>query len=176
MDAIKQTLVEHESALKTKNLDFILRTLDGHEAKWKEIRSECDTLLNRIKSLGEEINERIVADQMIQFIQSTNNTRIETICGFLSISKFDSKIISNYKKENDLIELCKVSDKQFKLLYRATRDGFQASNWHAKCDNQPRKLSRQPRDTFSALTNVMQSLGEAQAAGKPTLMRSYSVS
>ena len=56
-------------------------------------------------------------------------------------SKFDSKIISNYKKENDLIELCKLSGKQFKLLYRASRDGFEASNFHAKCDNQPRTLT-----------------------------------
>ena len=97
--------------MKKKNLNFILRTLDGDKTKWKEIQLECNTLLERIKSLDEEINQRIVGDQRIQFIPSKNNTRIETICGFLSVLKFDSKIIRNYKKENDLVELCKLSDK-----------------------------------------------------------------
>ena len=141
LDAIKQTLVEHESALKKKNLDFILRTLDGDEAKWKVIQLECDTLLERIKSLGEELNERIVADHMIQFKPITNSTRIEMTCGVLSVQKFDSKIISNFKKENDLVKLCKLSAKQFKLLYRASRDGFETYIFHARCDNQPRTLT-----------------------------------
>ena len=34
-----------------------------------------------------------------------------------------------------------MSDKQFKLLYRASRDGFEASNFHAKCENQPSMLT-----------------------------------
>ena len=141
LEAIKQTLDEHESALKEKNLDFILRTLDGDQTKWNEIQLECDTFLKRIKSLGEDLNERIIGDQMVRFIPSTNNTRIETICGLLYVPNIDSKIISKYKKQIDLVELCKLSAKQFKLLYRASRDGFQASNFHAKCDNQPRTLT-----------------------------------
>ena len=31
--------------------------------------------------------------------------------------------------------------KEFTLLYRASRDGFRASNFHAKCDNQPSTLT-----------------------------------
>ena len=141
LEAIKQTLVEHESALKKKNQDFILRTLDGDQIRWNEIQLECDTLLKRIKSLGEELNERIIGDQMIRFIPSSNNTRIVMACGLLSVPKFDSKIINEDKKHNDLVELCRLSAKQFKLLYRASRDGFQTSNFHAKCDNQPRTLT-----------------------------------
>ena len=33
-----------------------------------------------------------------------------------------------------------LGGKQFKLIYRATRDGFQA-HFHAKCDNQPNTLT-----------------------------------
>ena len=53
----------------------------------------------------------------------------------------DSKIIRNYKKDNDLVELCKLNGKQFKLLYRASRDGFEAASFHAKCDHQSRTLT-----------------------------------
>ena len=43
--------------------------------------------------------------------------------------------------ENNPLELCKLKGKQFKLLYRATRDGFAASSFHAKCDQQPNTLT-----------------------------------
>ena len=43
--------------------------------------------------------------------------------------------------KNDLVKLCKLSGMQFKLLYRASRDGFEAARFHAKCDNQPRTLT-----------------------------------
>ena len=140
VEALKQTLVEHESTLTKRNLDFILRTLDGDQAKWKEIQFECDKLLGRVNSLGEELNERIIGDHMVHFEPSTSNN-IETICCHLSIRKIPSNIIGNFKKENDLIKLCKLSDKQFKLLYRATRDGFAAADFHAKCDHQSRTLT-----------------------------------
>ena len=43
--------------------------------------------------------------------------------------------------KSDLVELCNFRGKQFKLLYRASRDGFQAKRFHSKCDNQPRTLT-----------------------------------
>ena len=43
--------------------------------------------------------------------------------------------------EKSLVELCKLRGKQLRLIYRATRDGFDASNFHAKCDNQPNTLT-----------------------------------
>ena len=33
------------------------------------------------------------------------------------------------------------SNKKFELLYRASRDGFKADNFHSKCDNQGQTLS-----------------------------------
>ena len=53
----------------------------------------------------------------------------------------DSTIVNTDKMKSDLVELCKLSDKEFKLLYRASRDGFEAARFHAKCDNQPRTLT-----------------------------------
>ena len=53
----------------------------------------------------------------------------------------DSTILSADKMKSDLVELCKLSGKQFKLLYRASRDGFQPASFLAKCDDQPRTLT-----------------------------------
>ena len=37
LDAIKQQLNEYDSKLKSENVDFVLKTLSGGEAKWREI-------------------------------------------------------------------------------------------------------------------------------------------
>ena len=141
LEAIKQTLDEHESALKKKNLYFMLKTLGDDQTKWNEIQLECDTFFKRIKSLGEELNERIIGNQMIRFIPSTSKTRIESSFGLLSSVNIDSEILCNDAIKYDLVKLCKLRRKEFTLLYRASRDGFQASNFQAKCDNQPRTLT-----------------------------------
>ena len=54
---------------------------------------------------------------------------------------FDSKIVS-YGNSYQLIRLCEFSFKnEFKLLYRATRDGFSSQSFHSKCDNIPKTLT-----------------------------------
>ena len=53
----------------------------------------------------------------------------------LTLPLFDSKIL-NEQLMADLMRVCQFLDGQkFKLLYRASRDGFEASNFHSKCDN-----------------------------------------
>ena len=141
LDAIKQTLAEHETQLKKENLDFIIKTLDGDEDKWKAIQSECAALLEKVKSLEGELKERVVGDQMTEFKPSTSDTQIEDICGNLDLTTIDSTILINNKLKKDLVALCKLGIKQFKLIYRATRDGFAVASFHTKCDHQPRTLT-----------------------------------
>ena len=141
LDAIAQELIEHEGQLKKDNIDFQLKTLDGDDAKWKAIQLECNLLLAKINTLGEELKRKLVADQWIQFVPNTRDTLIGSVCGHLVKGPIDSTIVSTDKLNKDLVELCKLSDKEFKLLYRATIDGFGASDFHGKCDNQPRTLT-----------------------------------
>ena len=141
LDAIKRTLAEYDGQLKRDNVDFILKTLDGDEAKWREIQSDCNKLFDMIRSLDEEFKMRIVGDQMIEFRPNSSSTQLESICGHLVVETITSTILRNHSMKNDLINLNKLSGKQFKLLYRASRDGFKASSFHAKCDNQPSTLT-----------------------------------
>ena len=141
LDTIKQTLAEHETQLKRDNLDFILKTLDGGEDKWRAIQTECVTLLEKVRSLEEELQMGIIGDQMTEFKPSTHGAQIENICGNLDQTSINSAILVTDKMKNDLVALCKLSGKRFKMIYRATRDGFQASSFHAKCDHQSRTLT-----------------------------------
>ena len=141
IDAIKQTLIGHENTLKKDNVVFILKTLDGDEAKWKSIQTECNTLLGKINARGEELHERVIGDQVIQFKPGKVNLQIEKLCGHFIAGTIDSNIVSSDKMTNDLFNMCKLGGKRPKLLYRASRDGFGPADFHAKCDNQPRTLT-----------------------------------
>ena len=66
LEAIKRKLAEHESKLKKEQLDFVLKTLDGDEDKWREIQSECDKVLETVKSLEDELKKKVVSDQIVE--------------------------------------------------------------------------------------------------------------
>ena len=143
LDAIKQTMAREASRFKNQNARVFLSALDGDEARWADIHLECAHLLDKVRTLEREFKERIIGDQMTAFKPSTTNQhiQIESICGVLDKGTIDSTILGTRKMKNDLVELCKLSGKQFNLLYRATRDGFAAASFHAKCDHQPRTLT-----------------------------------
>ena len=141
LNMIKKRMLEHESQLKKQNIDFILKTLDGDEDRWEELQTDCNSMLAKVRSLEEELKVRIISDQMTAFKPSTNNTPIDNICGTLDRGTTQSTILSNHNMKDALIDLCKLSGKEFKLLYRASRDGFNAASFHAMCDHQPRTLT-----------------------------------
>ena len=49
LNEIKETLIGHENKLKRESLAFLLKTLDGNDAKWRKIQIECDSLLKNIR-------------------------------------------------------------------------------------------------------------------------------
>jgi hypothetical protein len=54
---------------------------------------------------------------------------------------FKSQILSG-KQPSDLLKVCEFSLKdKWTLLYRGSRDGFAASNFHSKCDGHPNTLT-----------------------------------
>ena len=197
---IKKAIIGYGSELKADNMDFILKTLDGDGHTWKEIQSKCNSLLNKTKSLGERLKERLVGDQTIQFVPSSSNIQPKSTCGRLSTSHQCCRAVATsattlgvdnlpstksvlfwlffyfvlflfggasdsrdnaqttttivYKPcscrtrlaqldsmQDDLANLCDLRGKELTLIYRASRDGFQASSFHAKCDEQPRTLT-----------------------------------
>ena len=142
LEPINQALKKFDSKVKSDNLDFIIKTVDGDDGKWREIQSECSSMLEKIKALEDELVEIIVGNETIGFRPCMNDDRlVESICGQLELRYLDSFIISSYTMENDLFDLCKLSDIDCELIYRASRDGFEAVAFHAKCDNHPNTLT-----------------------------------
>ena len=83
LQGVQRTFVENSCKLKTDNVDFILKTLDGDEDKWKEMLKTIMTMLETIKALGEQLNKTILSDQTIEFKPSTSDYQIGNICDHL---------------------------------------------------------------------------------------------
>ena len=163
LDTMRQTLADE---LKKQDIGFALHTLDGDEAKWKAIRATCTALLKKIKSFGDELKERIVGGETaapktttIELVNSSpppamsidievamdedTTPRVDQppVASSSSSSQIDSTILSSEQMKSDLVALCKLGGKKLRLIYRASRDGFRAKCFHAKCDAQPRTLT-----------------------------------
>jgi hypothetical protein len=60
---------------------------------------------------------------------------------FTNMNSFKSQILTG-NQPNELIRLCDLSSNdKWTLLYRGTRDGFGAKDFHSKCDNKSPTLS-----------------------------------
>jgi hypothetical protein len=92
----------------------------------------CFFLPNNDEFKDDLFGELIIDNYKITFHCEKNN---------YSKIKFDSNIL-NKVQSNELIKLCEFQNKkEFKLLYRATRDGFSSKAFHSKCDEIPRTLT-----------------------------------
>ena len=57
-------------------------------------------------------------------------------------NSIDSDILKDEQQCSELIELCEFSpDDKWSLLYRATRDGFGAKDFHSNCDGHSNTLT-----------------------------------
>ena len=145
VETIQHALAQHKSKLERDNVSVALKTVDGDEAKWRSIRAECNAMLDKVKSLENELKQMLVGGKMwIGFRPSSSPSRnriVERMCGRLDKRLLDSLTISSFAMENELVELCKLGSRRFKLAYRASRDGFDAATFHARCDHKPKTLT-----------------------------------
>ena len=140
-----------ESFLKAINIDMsenaVLLTSEREKAM-EEGRKGIKELADTVKKQSTAVPSTIFTNQLSteEFLKKVNGklddlfddafeieNNIEQITG---IATMDSKIL---KKSSDIALLRKwVSEKakpNFKLLYRGTRDGFDANSFHTKCNN-----------------------------------------
>jgi hypothetical protein len=67
----------------------------------------------------------------------------KSILGSTKIDQMiDSLIILNRSQMKELMSLCQFipAEQKWNLIYRASRNGFEASSFHSKCDNKPNTL------------------------------------
>ena len=113
----------NESFKEVKQLiEFIDTAIEDEKTKLDKQRTELDDhkkKLDKLKKL---------------FLNYTIETRVggEPLP---RIDYFDPSSILTSDQKKELLQLCNLSPKaRWSLIYRATRDGFSARNFHEKCD------------------------------------------
>ena len=112
----------------------------------KQIKLEQEETLVDVKSKLTEIT--IIKEHLKTKIKFKPYFSIDTnsfghleLNEYLSNDPFQSQIL-NRKQANDLIRLCEFSqNSKFILIYKGSRDGFDAKDFHSKCDGVPSTLT-----------------------------------
>jgi DNA repair exonuclease SbcCD ATPase subunit len=128
-----------------KILDETFRDVNLSIESIKELKSKQDETVSSIKSKINEIDQwKKVVIKLNDFDANLSFNRDSfgsLALNESSILQFDSKILSQHQII-DLIKLCEFnSDDNWALLYRGSRDGFGAEDFHLKCDNKSPTLT-----------------------------------
>jgi hypothetical protein len=130
--SVEKELAELETAFRNPNI--LLGTLN-------EMLQKQEKTLEGIKLKMNEFNQ-IKSNLNASYFFKPNVTFAEESFGFLYLNDhFNSKILIG-EQPSELIKLCEFSPTdKWSLLYRGTRDGFGAADFHAKCDGHSNTLT-----------------------------------
>jgi hypothetical protein len=117
----------------------------------KEMQQKLEGSLNEIQIKLKEINQ--VKDNLNKTnefrpnLTLLNQEKEASVFGSIKLDDYwpnflKSEILTNQQQYVELIKLCEFSpNDKWSLLYRGTRDGFGAFNFHSKCDNHSNTLT-----------------------------------
>jgi uncharacterized coiled-coil protein SlyX len=130
--SVEKELAELETAFRNPNI--LLETLN-------EMLQKQEQTLEGIKLKMNEFNQN-KSNLNASYFFKPNVTFAEESFGFLYLNDhFNSKILIG-EQPSELIKLCEFSPTdKWSLLYRGTRDGFGAADFHAKCDGHSTTLT-----------------------------------
>jgi hypothetical protein len=136
--SLEQSLNETEETFRNPNL--LIESIREMQRKQEESIAELKLKLNE---------QSQVKDHLIKMNEfKPNPTFSQDSFGQLRLNEyssitdlFKSKILSG-NQPSELVKLCEFSLKdKWTLLYRGTRDGFGAKDFHSKCDNHNNTLT-----------------------------------
>jgi hypothetical protein len=104
---------------------------------------EATNLIKKAELEIENLKDVIFDGKILKFEKNKDkiNRSILGLTQITNTSIMDSVILEDRLKIKELIVLCEFPiDQKWTLIYRASRDGFEASQFHSKCDRKPNTL------------------------------------
>ena len=158
IDEFEQELIEFNktNSGSLKSFDVIVKELESfhnlnneylkqHTVDDEIIIKLNEKATNLIKKAEKEIQNLrdVIFDGKLLKFEKNKDVINRSILGTIEIkdTKMDSTILKNRLQINELMLLCEFSIyPRLNLIYRASRDGFEGSQFHAKCDNKQNTL------------------------------------
>ncbi len=139
LDAFNSIVEELDSFFALKNEYLNKNEVDDNLVK--QSNEEAANMVKKAELEIENLKDIIFDGNTFKF--KRNNERINrSIFGKLNTDKMmDSLILSNRNLQKQLFSLCELPlDQTSNLIYRASRNGFGATNFHSKCNDKPNTL------------------------------------
>jgi hypothetical protein len=159
--SLDKELEEIEELFRNPNLliQSIKEMQQRQEESLKDIQSKLNEM-NQVKEFCEETNT--FQPNSILFNQKEETS---SLFGSLKLRQYSdmnslkSQILEGEQQCSELIKLCQFSpNDKWSLLYRGTRDGFEPSDFHSKCDGHLNTLTIekaiQSKFIFAGFTTV----------------------
>ena len=134
--SLEQSLNETEEAFRNPNL--LIESIQDEQRKQEKAIAELKLKLDEQSQVKDNLIRMNEFKPNLSFIQGYFG---QLNLNEYSIDPFKSQILKD-KQPSELIKVCEFSSKdKWTLLYRGTRDGFGAANFHSKCDGQKNTLT-----------------------------------
>jgi hypothetical protein len=158
---LEHELNQIEETFRHPNLLF--ESIKEMQQKQKESLNDIQIKLNKTNQLKVLLK---LLNTFIPNLSSLNQKEETSLFGTIRLNAYwlnrnplKSEILTNNQQSFELIYLCKFSpNDKWSLLYRGTRDGFGAKDFHSKCDSQSNTLTilkaKQTSYIFGGYTTV----------------------
>jgi len=154
-DYEKQLIGLNKNHLESLKIFEILKKVESFHLKVEEylkqpklnddilIKLNKDAVILKEKSdlEIENLKEIILSGRFLKFKPNKEKLQKSFIGEMDENDIFNSSILTGMNKINELMCLCEFPmNQKWKLIYRASQDGFEASTFHIKCDDKPNTL------------------------------------
>ena len=134
-------IIKELESFHTINTQY-LKQYEIDDAILIKSNKDATKLIKKVELEIENLKDVIFNRSFLKF--EKNKEKIsKSILGSTKIDQMiDSLIILNRSQMKELMSLCQFipAEQKWNLIYRASRDGFEASSFHSKCDNKPNTL------------------------------------
>jgi hypothetical protein len=125
--------------------DLLVETIKEMQQKQEESLNEIQLKLsemNQVKDILSETNSFIPNLTLLNQEGGTSLFGSIRLYEFTNTNPFKSEILSGERQSFELVRLCEFSpNDKWSLLYRGTRDGFGAKDFHSRCDGHANTLT-----------------------------------
>ena len=117
-----------------RDYDKYFSSFANKREELEEKSSEINETIQLVELERNEFENKLFSNKILGY--ETKKIDQENLFGKLFIrERIDSRILETDKLFNELMDLCDFEDQKWKLVYRASRDGFRADDFHSKCDD-----------------------------------------
>ncbi len=143
--SLDKELEEIEELFRNPNL--LIQSIKEMQQRQEESLKEIQSKLNEINQVKVDLKATNEFEPNLTLLNQSSSSFSSSFFGsmklnnYLNTDPFKSQILTG-NQPKELIKLCEFSpNDKWTLLYRGTRDGFGAQDFHSKCDNKSPTLS-----------------------------------